>query len=281
MLSTIFVCSVMIGVSVLLLLAARTPTQPETHDEEIPVRDATLSQCAAGAVTALFELRDVSKSYRDANGRSVQVLRNVNLTIMDRAITGLLGPSGQGKSTTLNLLGGLDSPDSGEICFRGSPLVTLDEEALRHYRAECISFIFQDLNLVTHLNVLENAALPLLLRGAPWKEAVERARVFVDAVDLAHLGHRRPNALSGGERQRVAIARAFTNDTEVILADEPTGSLDPDTAGRVMDLFCELAHERRRPIVLVSHNHDLLRRYCDRIVYCTPDGLRDMTVRAA
>lgn len=238
--------------------------------------DALFSRPALLPKPPLFELRGVSKAYRDPGGARVPVLCDVEFAIAE-GITGVLGPSGQGKTTLLSLLGGLDTPDSGEICFRGVRLPSAEGPQLQCYRASRISFVFQELNLVTHLNVLENAALPLLLHGVPWTAACRAAHPFVEAVGLERLVHRRPAQLSGGERQRIAIARAFTVGGEVVLADEPTGSLDPVTASRVMRVFCDLSRRWRRSIVLVSHNEELVGRHCDRIVRCTPTGLVDVT----
>ncbi len=220
----------------------------------------------------VFSIRSLGKSYRDAAGSTVRVLDGVEGDIGE-GVTAILGPSGQGKSTLLNLLGGLDVPTTGSICYRGQPIPTAEGPALRVFRAERIAWIFQDLNLIGHLTAEENVALPLLCRGVGRSQALKVARKNLELVGLSRLSRQRPALLSGGERQRVAIARAFSSGADVILADEPTGSLDPDNAGPVMQMFQQLAHASGRPVVLVTHNHDLARRYCDRLLRLTPDGL--------
>jgi putative ABC transport system ATP-binding protein len=226
----------------------------------------------------LFALRAVSKSYREPSGREVPVLRCVNLDFSE-GLTGILGPSGQGKSTLLHLLGGLDVPDAGVIFYRGEALPEAEGPALRAYRGRNVSFVFQDLNLVTHLTAEENAALPLLCRGVGRREALARARQNLELVGLGELARRLPAQLSGGEKQRVAIARAFTADADVTLADEPTGSLDAATGAAVMRAFRDLARLHNRPVVLVTHDEALAARFCDRLVRCTPCGFAETAVR--
>lgn len=228
----------------------------------------------------LLDLSGVSKSYRDAAGNVIPVLRNVTLTIRD-GITAIIGPSGHGKSTLLNLLGGLDTPDSGVIRYRGVALPNREGAALRGYRGTKVGFVFQDLNLVTHQTAAENVALALLCRGADRAEALAKARENLRAVGLEERADRRPAQLSGGERQRVAITRAFTAEADLILADEPTGSLDPRNARRVMDLFSALARQKQRSVILVTHDEELAKAYSDRILRCTEDGIEDVTPRPA
>ncbi len=226
----------------------------------------------------LFALRAVSKSYREPSGREVPVLHGVNLDFL-AGVTGILGPSGQGKSTLLHLLGGLDVPDEGIIFYRGEALPEAEGPALRAYRGRRVSFVFQDLNLVTHLTAEENAALPLLCRGVGRGEALAQARQNLERVGLGELAGRLPAQLSGGEKQRVAIARAFTADADVTLADEPTGSLDAATGAAVMRAFRDLARLHNRPVILVTHDEALAQRFCDRLVRCTPHGFVEAAVR--
>jgi ABC-type lipoprotein export system ATPase subunit len=225
---------------------------------------------------ALFSLRGVCKAYREPSGKAVVVLDGVNLDFHP-GVTGLLGPSGQGKSTLLNLLGGLDVPDRGVVRFRGWPLPGVENAVLRGHRAKRISFMFQDCNLISHLTVEENAALPLLCRGVRRHDALELARRNLRLVGLHEVLRRRPAQLSGGQRQRVAVARAFTSEADVILADEPTGALDPGTAEPVMQLFSRLARLSGRPVILVTHNEDLALRYCDHLLRWTDKGIEDVT----
>ena len=264
---------------------ARRPRPPEDAERRASGAAAADEPAPAPArrprrpsdAPVLIELRDVARAYVDAAGETVLAVQNASLRVREGELLGIIGPSGQGKSTLLNVIGGLDSPTSGDVLVRGEPLPRGESEALRRYRAEQISFVFQDLNLVTHLTAEENAALPLVCRGVARKEALARARHNLGLLGLGDLLHRRPSQLSGGQKQRVAIARAFTSPAPIVLADEPTGSLDPRTAREVMDAFHELCKlgggGRRRTVVLVTHNTSLARRYCDRVVRCTTDGL--------
>jgi ABC-type lipoprotein export system ATPase subunit len=211
--------------------------------------------------------RALSKSYRTPSGETVEVLQGVDLEIPAHGLTALIGPSGTGKSTLLNLFGGLDTPDRGQVLFRGEPLPVRECDALRCYRAQCVSFVFQELNLITHLTAEQNVALPLLRQGVPRRLALEQARDGLRALGMpARLARRRPAQLSGGERQRVAIARAMVGQADIVLADEPTGSLDPEHAEEVMKNLRRLVDERDVPVVMVTHNLDLAKRYADLIL---------------
>jgi ABC-type lipoprotein export system ATPase subunit len=262
-----------------LLVWSLLELRREWHERGGPA-PAVPPRPARGAVDTppqpLFTLRDIFKVYREPSGREVVVLDGLRLDIHE-GVTGILGPSGQGKSTLLNLLGGLDVPDEGTISYRGRPLPGREGPGLRAYRAERVSFVFQDCNLISHLTAEENAALPLLCRGVPRGEALRRARRSLALVGLENLAGRRPAQLSGGQRQRVAVARAHTSPAEVILADEPTGALDPTTAEPVMEVFSRLARWSGRPVILVTHNEELARRYCDRLLRWTEHGLEDVT----
>jgi putative ABC transport system ATP-binding protein len=246
--------------------------------ELVPIETATKPK-APRKRPPLFALRGVHKAYQDRNGEKVVVLDGWTAVIPERGVTAILGPSGQGKSTLLNLLGGIDTPDAGKVYFRGRPLPSKDGAELRRYRARRVCFVFQAYNLVTHLSAVENAALPLLCRGVPRRRALAVARKSLKRVGLAELAHRKPAELSGGQLQRLAIARAFTSRSDVILADEPTGQLDPQKAEQVLQLFCRLARRHRRPVIVVSHNVPLCRAYCDALFLCTREGLVDVTER--
>lgn len=221
----------------------------------------------------VFSVRDLTKRYL-TGGEETLALRRVNLTIED-GLTAIVGESGEGKSTLLNILGGLMAPTEGEVTFRGRFVNFDDEDALRRYRTWSIAWVFQDLNLISHLSAVENAALPLICRGMSRTKALSIAWENLDRVGMASLMGRYPHQLSRGQKQRVAIARAFTSDAEVILADEPTGSLDIRTAEGVMRAFYELAQHRGKPVVLVTHNPELAHQYCDRIVRCHQGTIRE------
>jgi putative ABC transport system ATP-binding protein len=229
-------------------------------------------------VPPLFALDAVSKSYRDAAGRELHVLRDASVDVGGDGMTALIGPSGQGKSTLLNILGGLDTEYSGRIRCCGEPLPRGEGDALRQYRAGRVSFVFQDLNLITHLTAAENVALPLICRGEPRPQAIAAGIDALRMLGVGDLADRRPASLSGGQRQRVGIARAFASRAQVILADEPTGSLDPENAEHVMAAFRDLCHRYRRPCVIVTHNVELAARYCDRILRIARGAIDDVTV---
>jgi lipoprotein-releasing system ATP-binding protein len=226
----------------------------------------------------LFTAEEVVKCYRDASGAEVVALRLAGrpLEIRD-GVTVLLGPSGVGKSTLLSLLGGLDVPSHGVLSYRGEALPGAESAGMQAHRAHHVALVFQSLNLITHLSALDNAALPLVVRGVSRVKALARARRNLKRVGIGEeLLDRLPAQLSGGQQQRVAVARAFTADAEVILADEPTGSLDPETAAAVMKVFARQARRTGRPVVLVTHNTGLARKYADRIVRLTAHGYEEV-----
>jgi ABC-type lipoprotein export system ATPase subunit len=226
------------------------------------------------AVPPLFEFRGVTKTFQDG-GRKIPVLNGVSLKVR-RGLTAVVGPSGSGKSTFLQVAAALDTPSSGELFFNSHAVDYDDQQSVRTHRSR-VAFLHQDYNLISHLTAEENVALPLLLRGMVRGEAITDARRQLGAVGLEGKGHRKPRALSGGERQRVAIARAFAQKAEVILADEPTASLDSENARAVMALFAELSRRNDRPVVLVTHDLGLARAFCPVILECRKGRLNRWT----
>jgi len=205
----------------------------------------------------LVELRNVTKSYTEPGGlQAVPVLRGINLSIEPGESLAVVGPSGNGKSTLLNLLGTLDEPDSGEVIFDGNPVKGSTPEQLAILRSEKIGFIFQLHHLLPQCTVLENVLLPTL--ALPQKpaadEAKARAMELLKAVGLEPRAGYKPAQLSGGERQRAAVVRALINKPKIILADEPTGALDEVNATALTDLMMELVEKSGITLVLVSHN---------------------------
>jgi len=196
----------------------------------------------------LIETRDVSKYYKDGN---VTALNKVNIKVFKGDFFGIKGPSGSGKSTLLHLLGGLDTPSEGEIYFDGKPL----GEVLRDsgFRINNIGFVFQAFYLWRTLNVLENVLLPLVEIRITRKEKLERVNGLLKLVGIAHRRYARINSLSMGERQRVAIARALITTPKMILADEPTGSLDSNNAENILELFNRINKDNGVTIVMVTH----------------------------
>jgi putative ABC transport system ATP-binding protein len=192
--------------------------------------------------------RDLVKTYE--NGRT-RALNGVSLEVFSGEFVAICGPSGSGKSTLLNLIGALDRPDSGELWVAGEDL-TRSHGDLAGFRARKVGFIFQLHNLIPSLTAIENVLIPTLeLNG---RDAPARARELLERVGLADKAHRRPPELSGGERQRVAVARALVNNPALILADEPTGSLDSKTERAVLELLRELQSERGVTLILVTHD---------------------------
>ena len=207
----------------------------------------------------LLVAQDLEREYR-MGPEVVRVLRGVNLAVNGGESVAVIGASGVGKSTLLHLLGTLDRPTAGRVLFAGEDVFARTEAGLARLRREEVGFVFQFYNLLGEMTALENAMLPALLQRQGMAEAREKAAAALQEVGLAdRLGHR-PGELSGGEQQRVAIARALVGNPRVILADEPTGNLDPKTSEVIWDLFLQLQAERGLSFVVATHNHDLARK---------------------
>ena len=207
----------------------------------------------------LLVARDLEREYR-VGPETVRVLRGVSMSVNSAESVALIGASGVGKSTLLHLLGGLDRPTSGQVLFAGEDLYARSENALAKLRRTEVAFIFQFYNLLGEMTAIENAMMPALLQRLTTAEARERAAAALQEVGLADRLAHRPGELSGGEQQRVAIARALVGQPRVVLADEPTGNLDPKTSEVIWDLFLRLQAERRLAFVIATHNHDLARK---------------------
>jgi len=209
----------------------------------------------------LLRARDVTKRYESpADGDLPLVLKGVSLEVRQGESLAIVGPSGSGKSTLLNILGALDRPTSGTVRIEGIDLAGLDEKALAHVRSRKIGFVFQLHHLLPQCTALENVLVPTLAGGGMRDGADGRARKLLERVGLGdHLDYR-PARLSGGQRQRVAVARALINQPRLVLADEPTGSLDRETAGNLADLLVELNREDGVAMVVVTHSVALASR---------------------
>jgi ABC-type lipoprotein export system ATPase subunit len=199
----------------------------------------------------LLRAEGLVKTYSDGD---VQALRGVSLAIDAGEWVAITGPSGCGKTTLLQVLGGLDRPTEGEVFFEGGPLGKLDLDA---FRARRLGFVFQSFHLLPTLSALENVQVPMFEGPWPRSERASRAGALLDEVGLSHRKQHRPGRLSVGERQRVAIARALANGPGLILADEPTGNLDSQTQGEIMDLLARLRRERSLTLVVVTHSHEV------------------------
>jgi lipoprotein-releasing system ATP-binding protein len=198
----------------------------------------------------------VGKQY-PTRSEPLTVLRDVTLELSAGENVAVLGPSGSGKSTLLNLLGTLEPPTSGEIVLRGENPFQLPEPELARFRRQNIGFVFQEHHLMPQLSVLENVVVPALAEGAPGREIVARARELIERVGLSARTDHRPAELSGGERQRVAVARALLMRPVLLLADEPTGSLDRTNALRVARLLLELQQQEQNMLIAVTHSQEL------------------------
>ena len=201
----------------------------------------------------LVSLRRIVKAYRRGQ-QTVPVLTDITFDIGAGEFLALMGPSGSGKSTLLNLIAGIDRPDSGELIVAGEDIGQLGEAALADWRAWHVGFIFQFYNLMPVLSALENVKLPLLLKNMSRAERRERAEVALSMVGLADRMAHVPSELSGGQQQRVAIARALITDPTVIVADEPTGDLDRESANDVLHLMQRLNDEIGKTIIMVTHD---------------------------
>src|SRR3990172_9576456 len=202
---------------------------------------------------------------------AVPALRGIDLSVKRGEMIAVMGPSGCGKTTLLNCLSGLDAADAGEITIEGASLSSMSDKERTDYRARRMGFVFQFYNLLSVLSAVENIELPLLVAGARPPEARARASEALAQVGLAERAHHRPSALSGGERQRTTIARALVNRPAIVWADEPTGDLDSETSGAVMDLLVLLNREQNLTFILVTHDRSVGGR-CGRIVRMR-DGL--------
>ena len=212
----------------------------------------------------LIVAEGVEKEYRGGS-EVLRVLKGVNLTVHEAELVAVVGASGVGKSTLLHVLGALDRPTAGQVRFRGQDLFARPEHDLTRFRRDEVGFVFQLYNLLADFSALENAMLPALIQRRPAGEARERAMDALREVGLLErMGHR-PGELSGGEQQRVALARALVGRPAMILADEPTGNLDPKTSEDVFELFARLQAERGVAFVIATHNLELARR-ADRLV---------------
>jgi putative ABC transport system ATP-binding protein len=213
---------------------------------------------------SVIELHAVRKTYR-LGEHVIPALQGIDLNVRPGELLALTGPSGSGKSTILNLCGLIDTPDAGDIVLRGLRVNDLDEVQRTLLRRDALGFVFQNFNLVPVMTVAENVDYPLFIAGVPATERRERVAAQLQAVGLEEHAQHRPDALSGGQRQRVAIARALVKRPRLVIADEPTASLDSHTADQVLELMRELGHAEGAAFVIATHDSRLTGR-CDRVL---------------
>lgn len=205
---------------------------------------------------ALIEVKDVRKVYR-MDGVEFEALKGVSFSIEKGEFVIIMGPSGSGKSTLMHILGALDVPTSGSYLLDGREITDMTRDELARVRNAKIGFIFQGFNLLPRMNAMENVELPMLYAGLPKAERKRKAGEALELVGLLDWADHRPNQLSGGQQQRVAIARALVNDAPLLLADEPTGSLDSKTGAQVMEMLVSLNERRGITVVLVTHDSNI------------------------
>lgn len=209
----------------------------------------------------MIELRDIHKSYS-----GLEVLKGISLDIAPGRVVSIVGPSGAGKTTLLQIMGTLDRPDSGAVRYGGTDVLRMSDSSLSEFRNRNIGFVFQFHRLLPEFSLLENVALPALIGGKGRKEAFDRARELIDYMGLSARAGHRPSQLSGGECQRTAVARALVNSPSVVLADEPSGSLDSQNRRELHRLFFDLRRDTGVTFVIVTHDESLAAD-CDMVVH--------------
>lgn len=221
----------------------------------------------------VIKFESIVKSYR-MGATEQEVLHGISLAIEPGELVAIMGSSGSGKSTMMNIIGCLDRPTNGHYYLSGKEVSTLSDDELADIRNRKLAFVFQQFYLLPRLNAEQNVALPLIYRDTDEKEIKERVMTMLERVGMADKAHHRPNELSGGQQQRVAIARALVGEADVILADEPTGALDTKTGDDVMKLFLELNEKENKTIVIITHD-PTIGDQCKRIIHISDGHITD------
>ena len=204
----------------------------------------------------MLEIKNLNKYYQNGEQKN-HILKDLNLHVKKGEFVAILGPSGSGKSTLLNMIGCLDTPDSGDILFEGEPVIGKDDKTMSEYRRRYVGFVFQAFNLVPVFSVYENIVLPTVMDDSTDAEYVD---MLIDKLGLSEQKEKFPSMLSGGQQQRVAIARALATKPKLILADEPTGNLDTETGEVVMDLLIDSIKEFNQTLIMITHNPEIAKR---------------------
>lgn len=221
----------------------------------------------------MIELKNINKKYG-----SLHVLNDVNVTIDDGELVTIVGPSGAGKTTLLQIAGTLDTPDSGSVLYNGEDVLHMKDSRLARFRNRNIGFVFQFHQLLPEFTALENVTIPALIGGMEQKEATERAKELLEYMGLGARCDHKPTELSGGERQRVAVARALVNRPAVVLADEPSGSLDSQNKQELHKLFFKLREEMKQTFVIVTHDNTLAND-ADRVLHMRDGRIVDDIIK--
>ncbi|MDO5630963.1 MAG: ABC transporter ATP-binding protein [Paracoccus sp. (in: a-proteobacteria)] len=216
-------------------------------------------------MSEVLSLRDVSKTYGVGGPSPVEVLRGINLTVARGEVVALVAPSGSGKSTLLHIAGLLDTPTGGQVILNGRDMTGLPDKARTEARRQDLGFVYQFHHLLPEFSAAENVILPQLANGTSQAAAAARAADLLARVGLSHRADHRPAELSGGEQQRVAFCRALANAPSLLLADEPTGNLDPDTSDKVFGVLMDLVRDTGLSALIATHNHDLAAKM-DRVI---------------
>lgn len=222
----------------------------------------------------MIDIRHITKSFD-----GLQVLRGIDFNIQKGEIVSIVGPSGAGKTTLLQIIGSLERPDSGSVCYDGEDIFSMSQSALARFRNRNIGFVFQFHQLLPEFSMLENVAMPALIGGKSMKEATARARELLSYLGLGKRESHRPSELSGGERQRAAVARALMNSPRVVLADEPTGSLDSANREELHRLFFDLRRDMGQTFVIVTHD-ERLAADTDRMIMMSDGLVTDIVVNS-
>ena len=205
----------------------------------------------------IIDLKDIYKRFYIGTPNELEVLHGMSFRVSEGEFVAIVGQSGSGQSTLMNIIGALDRPTEGQYTLDGVNMISAKDNELSKIRNRKIGFVFQTYNLISKTNALKNVELPMLYAGVPGRKRIERAKQLLNLVDMQDRMKHLPEELSGGQKQRVAIARAMANDPAIILADEPTGALDSATGRMVMDLFHKLHEEEGKTIVLITHSPEL------------------------
>ncbi len=223
----------------------------------------------------IVSVQEVTKWFGEEPARTYAI-RDVSFGVNYGEMLYIVGPSGSGKTTLLSVISGILRPNAGSVTVEGKDIWTLGTDALADFRLHGVGFVFQDYHLFPRLTTVENVAVPLILRRAPWEESLQKARKFLEIVGLAGKGELPPQKLSGGEQQRVAIARAIVAEPDLLIFDEPTASLDGDTGKKILAFVKNNILNERRAIIVVTHD-DRIYEYASRIIHMEDGRITDHT----